>query len=65
MKAPRVGTSLAFTCVILAAVLAAYLHDALPFTATAPVALGGKFLENHAERWRSRPDGAMRPPEDA
>lgn len=52
MKPLRVGTALSFAGLCLAFALAFYLKDATPFTVTAPVALGGKWLENSVERWK-------------
>ena len=49
-KRIRVGTALAFTALILAFVLSWKLSDPGPFVVTAPVCIGGKWLENWEER---------------
>lgn len=54
-KRVRVGTLLAFTGLVLAFVLAWRLEDPTPFTVLAPVAVGGKWLENWQERRTPRP----------
>lgn len=50
MKKVRIGTALAFTALILSFLLSLYLRDGTPFTATAPTAVAGKWLENWQER---------------
>lgn len=51
-KQLRVGTALSFTGLILSFALSWYLQDPVPFSVTAPVAVGGKWLENIQERRR-------------
>lgn len=50
MKRLRVGTVLSLSGLALSFALAAYLHDPTPFTVVAPIAIGGKWFENYAER---------------
>lgn len=54
VKAWRIGTVLAFYGITLAFVLSVYLKDGSPFMTTAPVAIGGKWLENYQERRRAK-----------
>lgn len=55
MKRLRVGTALAFTGLVLSFALSWYLKDPIAFTATAPIAIGGKWWENITERKRPAP----------
>lgn len=50
----RIGTVLAITGLVLSFVLAWLLHDATPFSVTAPVAVGGKWFESYAQRKHGR-----------
>lgn len=52
IKEWRIGTALALYALTLAFVLSFSLKDSSPFTVTAPVVVGGKWLENFQERRR-------------
>lgn len=49
-KLIRMGTAIAFTGLILSFLLSVILTDPTPFTVTAPVCVGGKWVENWQER---------------
>lgn len=54
MKGVRVGTVLSAAGLGLAFLLSWKLADPSPFTVVAPIAIGGKWAENVAERLKRR-----------
>lgn len=52
----RAGTVLAGAGLVMSFVLAWHLSDPSPFIVVAPVAIGGKWVENFAERWKPKPE---------
>lgn len=57
LMAFRVGSTLAFLGLALSFVLALVLDDPTPFTVVGGAAVGGKWMESTAQRWRENTGG--------